>query len=79
LNNLAYGFNSGMNKSDFFMENGSFYLTTYFNKDNSSYNETYRRVRRTFLNNVDFNKNIEKALYSIMVIQKVPGPSPQLE
>ncbi len=38
LNNLAYGFNSGMNKSNFFMENGSFYLTTYFNKDNLSYN-----------------------------------------
>lgn len=70
LNNLAYGFNSGMNKSDFFMENGSFYLTTYFNKDNLSYNETetYRRVRRTFPNNVNFTLNKEKALYSIMVI-----------
>lgn len=68
LNNLAYGFNSGMNKSDFFMENGSFYLTTYFKNEKKNYDETYRRVRRTFPNNVNFTSNIEKALYSIMVI-----------
>lgn len=75
LGSLVYGINSGMNKSDFFLPNGNVQLQTFFKNGTFIKNDTYRRARKTFPNAVNFTLNIEQALYSIMVIQKVLGPS----
>jgi hypothetical protein len=81
LGYLSYGINTGtfINNS-FFLADGNVELLTYFNENKTiNKKETYRLARRTFPPNVNFSTDFKQALYTILVLQKVPGPSIELE